>query len=260
MKILKVSLFILALSFLGISYSEARTGSGSATVIVGAPAPSGTITATNCTVPGNGVNTCNTSITWTTANLLPYASTAVTTDKPTANTVVSTATTGSGVPYAVYAGVTNFYLYHNGVLLAQAAVTVSGNYGFFMGASSFIYEYEHPGSPSAIHIACQNTAHIRAYGHMYNTPFLPIGDKLYEANTTPGVPVNGRKLVATIPPGPENSWIGQQIYENGWIGVVFDYASPSQGTVVKIDENGNVVDTRSIPNDSNGNQDCSTVN
>jgi hypothetical protein len=78
-----------------------------------APAMTGTLTASNCTI-ASGASTCNSSLTWTTAN--PVATSAVTTP--------SSITVGSGnngsATYGVSSGNRTFYLYNNALLLAQA--------------------------------------------------------------------------------------------------------------------------------------------
>ncbi len=92
-------------------------------------APSGTLSVTSCTIPNNA-STCSAKVSWTTANLISGAATAVTRDNP-ANTTVSSATSGTNVSNTVNYGTSNFYLYHNGTELAQATITancVSGNW------------------------------------------------------------------------------------------------------------------------------------
>ncbi|MEK7564161.1 MAG: hypothetical protein AAB510_01155 [Patescibacteria group bacterium] len=81
------------------------------------PTPSGTINATNCTIPVGG-STCNSLVSWTTANLTNNPS-AVTKNKPNQNTLVSTATSSSGVSSVIGFGQTTFFLYHNNVELSR---------------------------------------------------------------------------------------------------------------------------------------------
>ncbi len=71
------------------------------------PPPTGTLSATNCTIP-IGSNTCNTSLTWTTQN--PIHISVVTT--PT-NITVASANSGTNVPYPLTFGSRNFFLYNN---------------------------------------------------------------------------------------------------------------------------------------------------
>lgn len=78
--------------------------------------PSGTISASNCTIPV-GSSSCNTSLSWNTSN--PISTSAVTT--PT-NITVANANSGS-TTYPVYYGSRTFYLYHNGSLLSSATAS-----------------------------------------------------------------------------------------------------------------------------------------
>ena len=86
-------------------------------------APSGTLSATSCEIASNA-STCNSSVTWTTANRIPGADTAVTRNNP-ANTTVSTSTSGTNVSNNVNYGSSSFYLYHNAVQLASTDITAS---------------------------------------------------------------------------------------------------------------------------------------
>lgn len=83
-----------------------------------APAMTGTLTASNCTI-ASGASTCNSNLSWTTVN--PVATSAVTT--PT-NITAGSGNNGSAT-YAVSSGNRTFYLYNNAQLLAQATATAT---------------------------------------------------------------------------------------------------------------------------------------
>jgi hypothetical protein len=83
-----------------------------------APAMTGTLTASNCTI-ASGASTCNSNLSWTTVN--PVATSAVTT--PT-NITAGSGNNGSAT-YAVSGGNRTFYLYNNAQLLAQATAVAS---------------------------------------------------------------------------------------------------------------------------------------
>jgi hypothetical protein len=85
--------------------------------------PSGTISSASCTI-ASGAATCASSVTWTTANLIVGANTAVTRDNPT-GTTVSTATSGTNVSNTINYGTSNYYLYHNSVVLASSTANAS---------------------------------------------------------------------------------------------------------------------------------------
>ncbi len=84
------------------------------------PAPSGTLTASNCTI-ALGASSCTSNLSWTTTNPITGVTSAVTT--PT-NITVKTANT-STTTYTVAYPNRIFYLYHNGVELANATSTAS---------------------------------------------------------------------------------------------------------------------------------------
>jgi hypothetical protein len=84
--------------------------------------PSGSISATNCTIAIGG-STCASSVSWSTSNLTA-SPTEVTHNNP-ATTSVSSATTGTNVSSNVNYGATTFFLYHNGSELAQASMNAS---------------------------------------------------------------------------------------------------------------------------------------
>ena len=84
-----------------------------------ATCPSGSISASNCTIPA-GSYSCSTNITWSTSN--PITTSAVTT--PTSITVAS-ANSSAGTSYTVVYGNRTFYLYNNGSLLNQSTATAS---------------------------------------------------------------------------------------------------------------------------------------
>lgn len=85
------------------------------------PAPTGTISATDCSIKEDESTCSDTNVTWSTQNLVPTANTAVTHNNPN-NTTVSTATSGNAVDSVVRYGVTTFYLYHNNLPLANARI------------------------------------------------------------------------------------------------------------------------------------------
>ncbi len=89
--------------------------------------PSGTISATSCTIP-IGKDTCPSLVTWDTQNRLPGANTAVTRNNPD-NTTVSSNTSGTDFSNDVNFGSSTFYLYHNNVKLAQATITATCDNG-----------------------------------------------------------------------------------------------------------------------------------
>lgn len=104
---------------------------------------SGTISATGCGI-AVGASSCNATVTYSVQNPIPGANTAVTYNKPPANTTCpgTTATSGTNVPCEVYAGQTTFYLYHNGVELGQVTITaVGGTFGTLTGPSFCIIPF-----------------------------------------------------------------------------------------------------------------------
>src|SRR3989338_5000855 len=74
--------------------------------------PSGNISATSCTIPGDA-STCDSFVTWNTDNLISGVSTEVTRNNPR-NTHVSYSTSGINVRNIVKYGASSFFLYHNG--------------------------------------------------------------------------------------------------------------------------------------------------
>ncbi|NCU28508.1 MAG: hypothetical protein EOM85_02450, partial [Candidatus Moranbacteria bacterium] len=84
-------------------------------------APSGTLSATNCSI-SEGNNMCDTSLTWSTS--YPINTSAVTTSYPSSNTIVSSQNSGT-VNYTIPYGSTDFYLYNNSVQLDQKTATAS---------------------------------------------------------------------------------------------------------------------------------------
>ncbi len=94
-----------------------------------APLPtSGTLTATNCSIPLGG-NTCNTTLNWTTTNPIAGVNSAITSNYPFNNSQVFTGNNGTNqtatVPYSSRA----FFLYHNGVQLASATPSALCTFG-----------------------------------------------------------------------------------------------------------------------------------
>lgn len=104
-------------------------------VSVGAVGPSGTISATDCTISLNA-STCGTKVTWITANLTS-GSTEVTRNNPE-GTHVSSLTSGTNVDNTVNYGQSTFFLYHNisGIptILAQKTIIASC-------ATGTVYDY-----------------------------------------------------------------------------------------------------------------------
>jgi hypothetical protein len=92
------------------------------TVTVLPPPPSGSISATDCTISA-GNSTCGSILNWSTANLTA-AATQVTRNNPS-GTVVSNSTSGSNVLNSINYGSSTFYLYHNGSILSQSSVSAS---------------------------------------------------------------------------------------------------------------------------------------
>jgi hypothetical protein len=82
-------------------------------------APSGTLSASNCTI-AQGASSCNTNLIWSTTD--PIGTSAVTT--PTGITV-ATANASAGTPYVVNYPSRIFYLYNNAVELKNVTATAS---------------------------------------------------------------------------------------------------------------------------------------
>lgn len=89
--------------------------------------PSGTLSASSCTVPGSA-STCNSFVNWDTQNLIPGANTEVTRNNPS-NTRVSFSTSGTNVSNTVRYGASSFFLYHNGSILASDNINASCSAG-----------------------------------------------------------------------------------------------------------------------------------
>jgi len=90
------------------------------------PAPTGNLTAspTSCTI-ASGASSCNVSLTWTTTN--PVGTSAITSNYPSANTILANGNSGTNQPVAVpyLSSPRIFYLYNNTVPLAAASATSS---------------------------------------------------------------------------------------------------------------------------------------
>ena len=110
-KILLLSIFLFTIGTLSVN-------AGSVTVYI---EPTGTLTASNCTIAVNA-SSCNTNLVWDTVN--PVGTSAVTT--PT-NITVKSANSSTGTPYSVYSGSRMFYLYNDGVELSSTKATASCN-------------------------------------------------------------------------------------------------------------------------------------
>lgn len=92
------------------------------TYTVTCTAPSGNLSATSCSI-ASGSSTCNSILNWSTEDLT-INPTEVTINNPP-NTHVSWATSGVNVSNNVNYGPSTFYLYHNGVILAEAPINAS---------------------------------------------------------------------------------------------------------------------------------------
>jgi hypothetical protein len=122
----------------------------STTVTVGAAPMSGTLTPAtpSCTIAA-GNSSCNIDFSWTTLN--PVATSVVT--KPV-NVTVASGNSGTNVPFAVKYNTETFYLYNNGIELANRAVTSdcasgsSWNGSICYSAPAFDYTLSSPGSVS----------------------------------------------------------------------------------------------------------------
>lgn len=97
--------------------------SSSVLVVVANPAsPAGTLSATGCTIAANG-SSCSGSVFWTTTNLTAAATAITRSTGLPASFTPSPLASGSQATTLGY-GQTDFYLYHNAVLLAQSSATV----------------------------------------------------------------------------------------------------------------------------------------
>lgn len=114
------------------------------------PSPmTGSLSATSCTI-ALGLSSCAANITWSTTNAV--STSAVTSSWPAANTTVANGNSGSqgiGIPYSSRA----FYLYNNGVLLAQATSSASCVAGTVWNGSTCVLP-PISGSCGATHYIC----------------------------------------------------------------------------------------------------------
>lgn len=119
----------------GVSGGPFSTGNlvSTTTYTVNCFEPSGTMSATSCTIP-EGSSTCDVSLTWTTADLTANP-TEVTRNNPD-NTHVSSAASGTNVANTIQYGASTFFLYHEGTVLAQSTVTATCASGTAWGGSS----------------------------------------------------------------------------------------------------------------------------
>ncbi|HXH95518.1 MAG TPA: Ig domain-containing protein, partial [Thermoanaerobaculia bacterium] len=93
---------------------------------------SGTLTSPSCTI-ASGASSCNVTLTWTTTN--PVGTSQVTSNTPSAGTVVGNGNNGTAtidVPYSSR----SFFLYNNAVLLAKSTATSSCTSGTNWNGSS----------------------------------------------------------------------------------------------------------------------------
>ena len=89
--------------------------------------------ASSCTIAA-GSSACSVSVTWSTTN--PVATSAVTSDSPTANTTLFSGNSGGPSTVSVPYGGRNFYLYNNAQLLANRTVTATCATGTTRNGSS----------------------------------------------------------------------------------------------------------------------------
>ncbi|MFZ3011655.1 MAG: hypothetical protein WA060_01495 [Minisyncoccia bacterium] len=85
------------------------------------PAMNGTLNATNCIINGNA-SSCTSTVTWSTVS--PVGTSNVTSNTPSANTVIGTGISGSTTAIISYNS-RNFYLNNNGVQLASDIATAT---------------------------------------------------------------------------------------------------------------------------------------
>ena len=86
-------------------------------------APSGTLSAVGCTIAANA-SSCGSTVSWTTANLTVNP-TAITRNTGSPASFTPSPLAGGTQATTLGYGQTDFYLYHNAVLLAQSSATAS---------------------------------------------------------------------------------------------------------------------------------------
>ncbi|MFA4975451.1 MAG: hypothetical protein WC577_02090, partial [Candidatus Paceibacterota bacterium] len=102
----------------GTTYTTGAITANCAVSATFTQATTGTLSAAACTI-ASGASACTSVLNWTTQNLTVNP-TEVTRNNPN-GTHVSSLTSGTNVNNTINYGSTTFYLYHNGVLLAQSA-------------------------------------------------------------------------------------------------------------------------------------------
>ncbi len=121
-------------------------GSDEMQVVVSNPvgSPSGTISATDCTI-AIGASTCTNSVSWTTTDLT-IAATAITRSSGSPASFTPSPLSGGSQGTTLLYGSTVFYLYHNSIELAQATASASCASGSSWNGS--ICLATPPGTPS----------------------------------------------------------------------------------------------------------------
>lgn len=105
-----------------------KAGSSDATdsalvVVSSAPTPTGSLTASSCTI-ASGASSCTNTVSWTTADLTANP-TSITRNTGSPSSFTPSPLSGGSQSTTLGYGSTEFYLYHNSVLLAQATAVAS---------------------------------------------------------------------------------------------------------------------------------------
>ncbi len=107
----------------GATYTTGAVTADCSVVVTFTSGPSGTLFASPCTI-ANGASTCTTTLTVTTANLVsPNGSNTAITRNPAGTCTNCTYPFTAPVTAVVGYDITNFFLYHNGEILAQDSMT-----------------------------------------------------------------------------------------------------------------------------------------
>ncbi len=107
----------------GTTYTTGAVTADCSVVVTFTSGPSGTLFASPCTI-ANGASTCTTTLTVTTANLVsPNGSNTAITRNPAGTCTNCTYPFTAPVTAVVGYDITNFFLYHNGEILAQDSMT-----------------------------------------------------------------------------------------------------------------------------------------
>jgi hypothetical protein len=110
-------------------YADNATGRGYSvnTPCTTPSSPTGSISATNCTI-STGSGSCNSTLNWNTINPLGGVTSAVTSPYPAVNTIILPAgNDGTNVSVLVPYSSRSFFLYHNAVLLSTATPSATCN-------------------------------------------------------------------------------------------------------------------------------------